>query len=74
MAKESFYINVGESTYGADELVPIRTASKISGLSPRQIQRLYRSGIIPYYRFSSNTVRFCVRDLIIFTEDKREEF
>ena len=66
------YLNVGNSDVGYDELVPVTLASKITGLSPRSLRRLTARNEIPLYRYSSNTVRYLVRDLLEWSEGHRD--
>ena len=73
MSEENFSIIIAGEEIGADELVTVEMASKITGLSARQLQRLRLEDELPCYKYSSNTTRYLVRDLVEFTEDSREE-
>ena len=66
-------INVAGYDIGFDELVSPAVAGKIVGLSTRSLRRLVSQGEIPVYRYAPNSLRYLVRDLMEWTEERRVE-
>lgn len=68
-----YYIRIGASLYGADELVDHTVAAKITGLTPRTVRDKGVKRQIPVYRTARNLTRYLVRDLVAFSEQARVE-
>ncbi|MCP1676646.1 hypothetical protein J2T57_003817 [Natronocella acetinitrilica] len=66
-------INIGGCDIGFDELVSPQVAAKIAGLSPRSLRRLVSQGELAVYRYAPNSMRYLVRDLLEWTEERRIE-
>ena len=67
-------ICIGERKIGLDELVDHRLAARILGLAPRTVQDMGTGSkrVLPVYRIGSRTNRFLVRDLLEWSEQRRE--
>ena len=66
-------IDIGETTYGLDELVHYTVASKVLGVSDRTVRHMGSSGVIPVYRMSKRNNRFLIADLLEYSECRRAE-
>ena len=70
---DSFTVQIGDKTFGSDDLVDAEIAARITGLSPRTIRDKAVKREIPVYRVARTTTRFLVRDLVEWSDERRLE-
>ena len=64
------YIRIGNRDIGLDELVDAHTAAKITGLSERTIRDKAVRREFRIYKLAKNCTKYCVQDLLDWTNDK----
>lgn len=68
----SGFLDINGRKVGLDELVDNKTAAFILGLSPRTVKDMGvgKARVLPVYKLGHRTIRFLVRDLIEWLDER----